>query len=251
MRETELQPHRIRWDRVEDRWIRSIEAGTRDREPVVLVPGLGALGYLLDTLDGCGARTRSYLLDLPGFGHRPPRPCPAEIPAIADTVVSWLAEVPGGPVVLVGHSTGAQSALRAAVAAPDRVRALVLLGPTMPPRLRTLPALIAAFVRNSRHEPAGEIPVTWPYYLRGGPRALLRYLRSAQRDEPERLIGEVACPILLVRGKNDAFAPRQWLGELAAASPRARIVTAPGAHAFPFQHGGLTAALIAEAGSQG
>jgi pimeloyl-ACP methyl ester carboxylesterase len=133
-RETWLRPHRIRWDEVEGRRVRSLEAGSGHRSdpPVVIVPGLGALGYLLDTLDGCGAWARSFLVDVPGFGHRPPRPCPPEIPAIARTVTAWITAVPDAPVVLVGHSTGAQAALHAAVAVPDRVRTLVLIGLTFP-----------------------------------------------------------------------------------------------------------------------
>ncbi|MFI6026576.1 alpha/beta fold hydrolase [Amycolatopsis magusensis] len=128
--------------------------------------------------------------------------------------------------VVVGHSTGAQAALHAAVAVPHLVRALM---------------------RNSRHEPPGEIPVTWPYYLRGGPRQMARFIRSARQDRPERLIGAVSCPTLLVRGEHDAFAPRAWLDQLAAACPHARTETAPGAHVFPYQYGGLTAELIAGA----
>lgn len=39
-----------------------------------------------------------------------------------------------GPVIAVGHSFGAVASLLAAIRAPDRVRALVLLDPTIPPR---------------------------------------------------------------------------------------------------------------------
>ncbi|UJW30549.1 alpha/beta hydrolase [Saccharothrix sp. AJ9571] len=250
MTRQQRRSHRVRWDVVAgDRRVRSLEAGPPHRAtaPVVLVPELGALGYLLDTVDACSTRSRAFLLDVPGFGHRPPRPCPAEVPAVGETVGAWLSAVPTEPVVLVGHSTGAQAALHAAVAAPHLVRALVLIGPTIPPALGPFPALVRAFVRNSRHEPPGEIPVTWPYYLRGGPRLMTRFIRSARQDRPERLIGAVSCPTLLIRGEHDAFAPRTWLDQLAAACPNARTETAPGAHAFPYQYGGLTAELIAGA----
>jgi pimeloyl-ACP methyl ester carboxylesterase len=228
-----------------------LEAG-RDRagiEPVALVPGLGALGYLLDTLYGCAAWTRAFLLDVPGFGYRGPRPCRAELPDLVNIVTGWLRTVPEHRVVLFGHSTGAQIALRAATAAPESVAALVLAGPTLPPALRRLSALAAAFTRKSRYEPLGLILVTWPYYLRGGSRELLRYVRSAQRDEPERLIGAVSCPVLVLRGRHDAFAPEPWVAQLAASTRNGRLVTTPGAHTFPYRHGGLTAALIADAAS--
>jgi pimeloyl-ACP methyl ester carboxylesterase len=249
MRETELQPHRVRWDRVDGRRVRSLEAGTRYpvSSSVVIIPGLGALGYLLDTLDGCSAWARSFLLDVPGFGHSPPRPCSAEVPAIAQTVTAWIATVADAAVVLVGHSTGAQAALHVAVSAPDLVRALVLLGPTFPPHLRRVSALASAVPRNFRHEAPGELRAAGPYYLRGGLREVARAIRSGQRDQPEHMIGQVSCSTLLVRGEHDVFAPQPWLDRLAAAAPHSRSVTVPGAHNFPYQHGGLTAALIASA----
>lgn len=235
---------RARWDG----GVRSLSAGGPRGGPVVaLVPGLGALGYLSDTLTACGAWGRAFLLDLPGFGHPPPRPCPPEVPAIAGALSRWLDAVAGDdPVVLVGHSTGAQAALRAAAERPDRVRALVLLGPTFPPRQRRLPALVRAAARDLARERLVLVPVVLPYYLRGGPRGLAAMVRSAQRDEPERAIPRVRCPVLLVRGEQDTFATREWVDRLAAAAPDGEAVTIPGAaHTFPYRRGGLTAGLIA------
>ncbi|WP_406601984.1 alpha/beta fold hydrolase [Lentzea kristufekii] len=124
--------------------VRSLEAGWEHTSgPVVaVVPGLGALGYLKDTVDACAVWARTFLLDVPGFGRRGPQGCPPEVPAIAETVSAWLAQVAGGPVVLAGHSAGAQAALHVAAAHPDRVSALVLLGPTFPPEQHVLSGLV-------------------------------------------------------------------------------------------------------------
>ncbi|WP_199441991.1 alpha/beta fold hydrolase [Umezawaea beigongshangensis] len=237
----------VRWTDVGGLPVRSLVAGRRRApEPeVVVVPGLGALGYLLDTVAGCGARTRSHLLDVPGFGHRGPR-APARIPALAGVVAGWLDAVADAPVVLVGHSTGAQVALRVAAEHPSAVASLVLLGPTFPPSLRGVPALVGAFLRTAPHERLRELPSVLPYYARGGPLALARMIRSGQRDEPEAVIERVSCPVLVVRGKHDACSPRSWTERLAAAAG-GRAVTVPGAHAFPHGRGGLTSALIAGA----
>ncbi|GLZ27969.1 hypothetical protein Lesp02_01590 [Lentzea sp. NBRC 105346] len=169
---------------------------------------------------------------------------------MADVVSAWIDEIAREPVVLVGHSTGAQAALRVAAARPDLVGALALLGPTFPPEQRRMPALLRAYVRNSRHEPLGLQPAIVPYYLRGGPGELLRFIRSAQRDQPEKLITEIACPVLLARGEHDAFAPQWWVDRLTDAAPKGRSTTAPGAHTFPYQHGGVTASIIAEAAAR-
>lgn len=234
-----------RWDR----GVRSLHThpANAGAPAVVLVPGLGALGYLLDTLTGCGAWADAFLLDLPGFGTRGRRPCAPDLPAVAAAAARWVDEVAGSPrVVLAGHSTGAQVALRVAALRPDRVHALVLMGPTFPPSGRTPTGLLRPLARTAAHEPLGLLPATVPYYLRGGPQAVLRFLRSAQADEPEQVITRVSCPVLLARGEHDHLAPRWWLDRLAAPTRRAEVRTVPGAHAFPLGRGGLTSALIAE-----
>lgn len=240
--------HEVRWDTVAGRRVRSLQAGRPGRDetgppPVVLVPGLGTLGPLIGTLDGCAAWTQATLLDLPGFGHRRPRSCAPVLPEVAALTAEWLRSSGGRPAVLVGHSTGAQAALHAASAVPDRVAALILVGPTFPPALRTLGPLVPAALRDLRHESAGLIPVLWPYFARGGPISLLRFIRSAQHDRPEDLIRSIECPVTVVRGVHDPFCPATWAAQLAASAPDGQLVTAPGAHAFPYRRGRLTAAI--------
>jgi pimeloyl-ACP methyl ester carboxylesterase len=245
----EVTPHEVRWDEVAGRRVRSLRAGRSDagEPPVVLIPGLGTLGYLIDTLHGCAAWTHAALLDVPGFGHHRPRPCAPVLADIAALTAKWLRSVGGRPVVLFGHSTGAQVALHVASAAPDLVAALVLAGPTFPPALRTVGPLARAVPRNLRYESPGLVPANMPYFFRGGPISLVRFLRSAQHDRPEDLIASVRCPVTVVRGQHDAFCPAAWAGELAASAPNGQLVTVPGAHAFPYGRGGLTAAIAARA----
>ncbi len=217
---------------------------------MVLIPGLGVLGYLIDTLHGCSARTDVALLDVPGFGHHRPRPCAPVLRDVAELVAEWLRSVCDRPVVLFGHSTGAQVALHAARAVPGRVSALVMAGPTFPPALRKPAPLVRAALRDLRHEPVGLVPVTGPDFIRGAPVPLLRFIRSAQHDRPEDLITSVRCPVTVVRGQQDAFCPAAWAAELAAAAPNGQLVTVPGPHVFPYGRGGLTASVIARAGQR-
>ncbi|HUQ59464.1 alpha/beta hydrolase [Lentzea sp.] len=242
-----LRHVRERWDHVRGRDFRSLQAGWwhDDVPDVVLVPGLGALSYFVDTLAVCGDRARAHLLDVPGFGHRAARVCPAGVGAVAEAVSGWIDEVLGRPVVLVGHSTGAQAALHVAAARPDLVRSLLLLGPTFPPEQRALMELLLAFVRNFVHEPPALVPATAPDYLRGGPREIARFIRSAQLDEPEQVITQVRCPVLVARGEHDAFAPLPWVERLAGAARDGRVEVVGGAHTFPFRRGALTARLVA------
>jgi pimeloyl-ACP methyl ester carboxylesterase len=125
-----------------------------------VVPGLGALGYLLPTVQPCSAWTRVHLLDVPGFGHRATARCPASLADVARAVTDWLDAVPDRPVLLVGHSTGAQAALHAALAVPERVTVLSLAGPTFPPEARRWRPLAARVARTARHERLGLLPAT-------------------------------------------------------------------------------------------
>ncbi|GGX66476.1 hypothetical protein GCM10010358_21170 [Streptomyces minutiscleroticus] len=229
--------------------VRSVRVGTGGGPQVVLLPGLGAVGYLMRTADACAARGGTLrLLDVPGFGDRAAPPFPATIEALADVTADWLATVPEGPVVLAGHSTGAQIALHAALRVPDRVRALVLLGLTFPPAARDAGALLGAFTRTALHEAPSVLPHVLPYYARGGPRRLARLVRSAQRDAPERLLPAVSCATVVVGGRHDAIAPPAWIGHAARRAPRGRALVLPGAHSFPFTQPARTAEVLVRAG---
>ncbi|WP_433260396.1 alpha/beta fold hydrolase [Actinosynnema sp. CS-041913] len=235
--------HRARYDEVRGRRVRSLHAGDRRAgvPAAVVVPGLGVVEYLMNTAHGCAAWTQTFVLDV---GR-------ADLPAVAATVAAWLAAVPDAPVVLVGHSTGAQAALRAAVENPGAVQALVLLSPTFPPTLRRLPLLLPALLRDAAHEPLHLWRTVLPGCARIGFRTICGFLRSAQSDRPEETIAEVSCPVLVVRGEHDTFCPASWATRLGATARQGRAVTSPGAHGFCHQHGEHTAALIADHSREG
>nr|WP_170211748.1 alpha/beta hydrolase [Saccharothrix australiensis] len=188
----------------------------------------------------CGTWTRSVLLDVLGSVGR------VDLPAFATAVAQWLEVAVDAPVVLAGHSTGAQVALRAAVQVPAAVRVLVLMSPTFPPRLRRVPALVRANFRNAAHEPLDVWRAVLPGCARVGAVTLCRLLRSAQHDRPEEIVTDVRCPVLVVRGEHDAFCPEPWASRLGAAARRGRCVNVLGAHGFPHQYDKNTSALIAD-----
>ena len=236
-----------RWTRLEHRQLRSLQVGapSHGRPELVLVPGLGALGYLLPLVRACAAWTRVHLLDVPGFGHASTAACPASLTAVARDVAAWLDVMPGGPVLLIGHSTGAQAALRVALVCPQRVSSLVLAGPTFPPDARHWRRLAARVLRTIPHEPLGLIGATAPQYLRGRG-GVLTLLRTAMRDVPEARISDLVCPVTVVRGAHDAVCPEQWAVALAGRASDGRCVTLPGAHNFPYSAPGPAARVLRE-----
>ena len=238
----------VRWHLAGGRPVRSLVTGrVRAGVPeLVLVPGLGALGYLVPLVRACAAWTRVTLLDLPGFGHPTTAPLPADLATVSTALTTWLDEVVDAPVVLLGHSTGAQSALRAAVAAPHAVAQLVLAGATFPPRARTAGRLVGRAVRTFVHEQPGQVPAVAPYYARGRSR-LLGLLRSALADRPEDALDAVEPPVLVLRGERDLLCPQDWAQELAARTRPGRLAVLPAAHNFPWTFPAETSHLLRDA----
>jgi pimeloyl-ACP methyl ester carboxylesterase len=236
-------------DRAGSARVRSLGTARLDEAagPLVLVPGLGAPGYLLRTAERCARSMPVRLLDVPGFDDPAGPACAETLESLADTVARWLADVPREPVVLAGHSTGAQVALHAAVRRPERVRALVLLAPTFPPHLRRMGPLVTAFARTAVHESLSVVPAVLPSYLRAGPRRLMTCVRSAQRDAPEDVLPLVTCPVTVVAGDDDALCPADWVHRLAHRAQRGRALLVRGAHAFPHPDPAVTAGVLADA----
>lgn len=109
--------------------------GSTEAPPLVLVHGLTDAGTAWpDLVRHWGDRWDVHAPDLRGHG-RSPRFTVEELAAapgvLLTDVVALLDEMPE-PVALVGHSLGGLLSLRAALARPERVRALVLEDPARP-----------------------------------------------------------------------------------------------------------------------
>lgn len=234
-----------RWDTLPRRRVRVVTAGVRrDGVPeLAIVPGLGALGYLLPTVRACSSWTRVHLLDVPGFGRRETAGCPASLASVADTVTAWLRASGTGPIALMGHSTGAQAALRAAAQAPGRVDCLILAGPSFAPDSRRLAPLARRIARTLPYESSGEIAATLPEYLRGRT-GVVTLLRTAMDDDPEALVPLIAARIVVLRGRHDAVSDAGWAAQLAEGARHGWLITLPGAHNFCFTHPRATSSVL-------
>ncbi|MCV2489954.1 alpha/beta hydrolase [Geodermatophilus sp. YIM 151500] len=118
-----------------------------DRPTVVLVHGLGGSHLNWDLLAPLlTPHARVLALDLPGFGFSEPGERRATVRANVAVLQRFLAEVAGGPVVLVGNSMGGMISILAAAGAPGSVDGLVLVDPAVPgPRTRPDPLVAATF----------------------------------------------------------------------------------------------------------
>lgn len=221
---------------VAGRPVRSLTAGVIDTLPeIVMVPGLGAPGYLAPLARKSSAWTRTTVLDLPGWKGGRAVSCPPTLDGVGVSTARWLEQTNRHDVILLGHSTGAQSVLRTALLVPDRVVGVVLAGPTFDPDARTIPTLLRRLLRTIPREAPAELPTAGPSYLSSGGLPLVRFLLSALPDQPEQLIVQLPMPALVITGEHDGFAPPGWAGRLAQlGSAPLRII--PGAHNACFPH---------------
>jgi pimeloyl-ACP methyl ester carboxylesterase len=221
---------------VAGRPVRLLVAGTvTDLPEVVLLPGLGAPGYLAPWVREIANWTRATVLDLPGWRWGRATACRPTVAGVGAAAADWLIEQDRRGVVLLGHSTGAQAAARTGLLVPDRLAGVVLAGPTFDPAARTVATLLRRAVGTLAHERPAELPAVLPSYLHSGGLGLLRFLLDALRDRPEDVVGQLRMPVLVMTGERDGFAPPAWAHHLATVAT-GRCAVLPGAHNFCFPH---------------
>lgn len=222
------------------------EAAEPEEASIVLVPGLGldaeAWQPTIRGLLGRGVdAARIAVTLLPGYGQRLTTSEPASPEDLARRLLT-ISVLPGERHVLVGHSSSCQVVAHAAALAPDRVAALVLVGPTTDPRAATWPRLARRWLANAAHETPRQVPSLARQYHRTGLRAMIRVMDASQSDRIDRTLERVRCPVTVVRGVEDRIVPEDWCRGLAP------TVTLPsGAHMVPITDGDLVAREIVSA----
>lgn len=216
---------------------------------VVVLPGLGLTFYTRRTAAALAARgLPTAVLDLPGFGSDRPWPTRPDIHAIGLTAARWVeSQASERPVVVLGHSTGAQAALTAALALGARRRrlSLVLAGPTFCPEQRRLSGLALATPLAYRDDRPTEIDPAEAWRGRAG---IVAILGSGLRDAPEERVAHLRAPVTVASGVHDAYAPFDWLDRLATSAgnaPRVRTARLGGSHNNLFTHPEEVADLVA------
>lgn len=152
-------------------------------------------------------------------------------PTMAGDVIALLDHVGVRRAVLMGYSMGARISAFATLAAPERVRGLVLSGLASAlvdgiggeeAIARALEAPSAAAVT----EPHARAFRVFAEQTGSDLRALAACIRAARQSLTREDVGRIAAPTLVVAGENDDIAGSADV--LAAMMPVARAVTLPG-----------------------
>jgi pimeloyl-ACP methyl ester carboxylesterase len=188
--------------------LRGVRSLTLDLDGPVHVADFGGTGRTMVLVHGLGgshanwaavapalaAHARVLAPDLAGFGRTPLAGRSAEIQAnhaLLDRVLDTIAD---GPVILVGNSMGGLLAMLEAASHPDKVAALVLVGPAQPRPRGALPTWVdpgvAALFTAYAFPGVGERLLRWRAD-RLGPEGLVRQTLAFCCADPTRLPPDV------------------------------------------------------------
>lgn len=261
-------------ERAADRMVEVADGGTRlhvielagdDRLPVVLLHGMAAVTAAAVPLIPAFGGRRVIAPDWPGHGLSDATTIPRH--GIRSAPVAWLDAVLADAGVerahLVGHSMGAQFALYYALARPERVASVTVLGApgvalpgTRAPfgmRMLALPGLAALLTRpvsRERYERNSAMTLG-PGAVGGWPRELVdcgwyaalrpefrstapQYYRGLARRELQLTAEELAgidAPVFALLGEDDVFLDPELARAGLASIPGVEAAVVPGGHA--------------------
>ncbi|HEX6286602.1 MAG TPA: alpha/beta hydrolase [Acidimicrobiia bacterium] len=187
-------------------------------------------------------------VDLPGHGLSSGAPLPT-IEAMADWVSEVVAAAGVERAALVGHSMGSLVALDAAARHPDKVRAVVMIGVSVP--MRVADTLMSGAEANDQvavdmltywgHSDGAKLggsptPGIWMpgassrLWERAAPGVLHTDLRACESyDSGLERAAQLRCPALLLLGEKDRMTPVRGAEAIREAIPDQNTIVFPGA----------------------
>jgi pimeloyl-ACP methyl ester carboxylesterase len=226
-----------------------------------VLPGLVTAGRsmipLARALGSCGIRV--WILDPPGFGYSDKPRRALSVREQAALIAEWLAASGCSRAPVLGNSFGTQVAAAVAAGHPGAVGRLVLVSPTVAPRVRqrlswlqARPAragtarvgtamtgnsmrrsgrwrarLLGGLHRALGDDPSLRILNIADYGCASLPRAI-GTLRYAVAEPIEQALPRVSVPVLVIRADQDRLSSLAWAGQLATLAPDGRLARLPG-----------------------
>jgi len=239
--------------------------GKPGRTPVLIAHGLSYFSYdWIDVAGALAADREVVAMDLRGFGDSTWSAArDYSVQTMAADIVALLDHLDWRKAVLIGHSMGGRNASYCTAKNPARAVGVVLVDyspenapqgsqrviDTVAGQPDTFPSVDAAmrYFGVAPESPAGKAKRgRFEAYLRAVPAGFQvkrdlhfrdQFRRVKETGERPKLgvdmwqvLGEIACPVLVVRGaQSDLFAP-ETAEKVKAANPRIRVVEVAGGH---------------------
>jgi pimeloyl-ACP methyl ester carboxylesterase len=180
----------------------------------------------------------STVLDFPGFGRSKPPPATWGTADYADAVADWLRSVSPQSLIWIGHSFGCRVGLQIAARHPNLLRGMVLIAAAGLPRQRGLIETIKVEARSRVYKLASRLAPNElarerlrarfgsADYRNAGP--MRGILVKVIQEDLTQVASTVACPTLLVYGKQDTETPQEIGERLAHLIKSAELVVLDG-----------------------
>lgn len=218
-----------------------------DSPCLVLIHGFVASSrYMVPAMRELAPYCRVHAPDLPGWGESAKPRHALGLAELADVLAQWIQEMGIRRPILLGNSFGCQVVAELAVRYPDIPSGLILLGPTVDPRARSILRQGARLALDvPREKPSLWLLELWDLVRMGLPRAV-ETIGVMMDDRIEEKLPSIAAVTLIVRGSRDPIAPRKWTEAASRLLPQGRLLFVPGApHAANYSTPGqLTAAIL-------
>jgi pimeloyl-ACP methyl ester carboxylesterase len=232
-----------------------VDLGSGDREPVVLVHGLGGQWQnWLENIPRIAQERRVLAFDLPGFGLTPETHDEVSIPGYGRFVDGFCDALGLGEVAVVGNSMGGYIAAEVAIQFPERVSRLVLVSAAgissaevLEAPILTIGRMAAALAANSvsryrylaarpitrhlslalvaRHPRLLKADLAYEGFFKGaGKPGFDTALRASLDYDFRERLPDVRVPTLIVWGEKDAIIPARDANEFERLIPDSRKV---------------------------
>jgi pimeloyl-ACP methyl ester carboxylesterase len=157
------------------------------------------------------------VIDLPGFG-RTSTDRVWTTGEVAEAVATAMERRSFRGVTVVGHSWGCHVAAVLAAARPELVSRLVMLSPGFDGGRGGPLGLVLRLAADAPMERPSLLGGAMIDYMHAGPRRVIGTLVEASSLRLGDIVGEIAAPIMIVRGSRDPLATTTWVTSLAAAA---------------------------------
>jgi pimeloyl-ACP methyl ester carboxylesterase len=180
----------------------------------------------------------SVLLDLPGFGASPIPPSAWGTADYADAAAEWLATLPAGKRIWVGHSFGCRVGLQLVARHPQAVDGLFLIAAAGLQRRRSLVERVRYAGRRWAYRIARQLTPEGPArdrlrkrfgssdYQQAG--AMRPILVKAVTEDLTDVAAAVRCPVVLAYGDRDRDTPPEFGERFNRLIPGSRLIVLRG-----------------------